>query len=329
MVKKLFTYTLDKKYITIYHDDTPDIRLGLCCINNTLRKQNIFCSRTMIRKNYTVEKAKNLALQNLKDLKFLIKWNSKHNIHHFRISSDIFPHMNDLEVENYTIDEFKEILKEIGDLCKKYDQRITMHPSQYNQIGTPNKNVFKSTILDLQHHTDILDAMGLDYNSIICIHGGGTYNNKQETIKRWIKQFETLSQSIKNRIAIENCEFQYNIEDCIYIANKCNIPVIFDIHHFNCYNKKYNLQWKPDKYIPYVLDTWGKRRMVAHISDQKEDAKLGAHHDFVESLPDCFLNIPTKYQCSIDIEIEAKAKEAAIFRLYEKYKSLLGKIIRY
>ena len=33
------------------------IRLGLCCINTELRKRDIFCSRTMIRKNFKVKKA--------------------------------------------------------------------------------------------------------------------------------------------------------------------------------------------------------------------------------------------------------------------------------
>ncbi len=39
---------------------TPTIHLGLCCINNTLRKNRIFNSRTCIRRTYTVEKAKEI-----------------------------------------------------------------------------------------------------------------------------------------------------------------------------------------------------------------------------------------------------------------------------
>ena len=109
----------------------------------------------------------------------------------------------------------------------------------------------------------------------------------------------------------------------------CKIPVIFDIHHFNCYNQKYNLEWKGEDYIPYVIDSWFDRRMVAHISDQKEDARLGAHHDYVESIPDFFMNIPDVYGVGVDIEIEAKAKEEAIFKLYSKYKEHLGKKIDY
>lgn len=329
MVKKLSTRKLDKTSLHIYQDEDPQIRFGLCCINNKLREQKIYCSRTTIRRTYTVEKAKSLALQNLHDLKYMIKWNTKHHIHHYRMSSDMFPHINDPEVENYTIDDFKPLLYDIGKYCKKVNQRITFHPSQFNQIGANKQSVFESTLQDLQHHADILDAMHLNDESIICIHGGGTYGDKESTIERWISQFKTLPNSIKRRIAIENCELQYNIEDCIYIANKCDIPVIFDIHHFNCYNEKYNLNWNAEKYIPYVLDTWKERTPVFHISDQKKSAKLGAHHDFVKEIPDFFLNIPVLYKKSVDIEIEAKAKEAAIFKLYETHSELLNTIIKY
>ncbi len=41
------------------------IELGLCCINTVLRKQKIYCSRTCIRRTFTVKKAKELALQNI------------------------------------------------------------------------------------------------------------------------------------------------------------------------------------------------------------------------------------------------------------------------
>ena len=71
------------------------LRLCLCCINTILRKQNIFCSRTCNRKNFTVIKAKEKALQNIRDMINMIEWNHNNHISCFRISSDIFPHLRD------------------------------------------------------------------------------------------------------------------------------------------------------------------------------------------------------------------------------------------
>ena len=79
------------------------ICLGLCCINNGLRKfkdengkkQEIFCSRGTPRSHFTVDRAKSLAIQNIQDISKLVDWNIKHDINHLRLSSDMFPHMND------------------------------------------------------------------------------------------------------------------------------------------------------------------------------------------------------------------------------------------
>ena len=50
------------------------ISLGLCCINTELRskKPPVFCSRSCIRRTFTVESAKEKALQNVKDIKIFL-----------------------------------------------------------------------------------------------------------------------------------------------------------------------------------------------------------------------------------------------------------------
>ena len=108
-----------------------NIRLGLCCLNTELRdkKPEIFCSRTMIRKNFTVEKSKKLAILNIADIVKMSKYNRQHNINVFRLSSNIFPRFTDREVKKYTIDFAKKALKLAGDYgIKRCNQRFLMHP---------------------------------------------------------------------------------------------------------------------------------------------------------------------------------------------------------
>lgn len=304
------------------------IRLGLCCLNTELREKNIFCSRTVIRKNFTVKKAQELALKNIEDIGKMAKWNHEHNIHVFRISSDIFPHFTDDETEPYTIDFALEALKNAGDLCKKYGQRINMHPGQYNQVGAKDKKVFRNTIKDLKMHADILDAMGMDNDSVLCVHGGGVYGNKKNTIERWIKQFKELPENVQTRLAIENCERCYSIVDCLEIAEACNIPLIFDCHHYDCYNISSDQKEDIDieDYMDRIVNTWDKRgiKPLFHVSQQRVGARLGTHSDFIEELPEYYLAFPERYG-NLDIEIEAKLKEQAIFKLYKIYPFLLYK----
>jgi UV DNA damage endonuclease len=299
--------------------------LGLCCINNTLREDDVFCSRSMIQKNFTVKKAQEYALKNINDIITLAEWNYRHRIFHLRLSSDILPHYTNPNVESYTLDFAKEAFEKVGEALKKYNQRVTFHPGQFCVIGTPSEDVFEKTILDLKMHADMLDMMGVGPDGILCIHGGGVYGDKEKTIERWISNFSRLPKNVQKRLCIENCERCYSVEDCLRIADACNIPVILDSHHFDCYNlinKDANLV--VSHFLDHVVQTWTRRGItpVFHISEQKEGARIGAHSDLIENIPEYMLNIPEKYGVSLSIEVEAKGKEAAIFKLYEKYPFL-------
>ncbi len=313
--------------------ENKNIRLGLCCINNTLRNperkegmkkkpNSIFCSRSCTRDTYTVDKAKELALQNVKDIIPILEWNHVNNIQHLRLSSEIFPHYTDKECDSYTIDFAKSDLEKAGELANKLGHRITMHPAQWNQIGAKSEDVFQSTVTDLSHHADILDAMNIDHNGILCIHGGGTYGDKDLTMKRWIEQFDDLPTHVKSRIAIENCEKCYSVEDVLELSQRCNIPVIYDTHHYHCYNHYHPGETQKDIHslIPDILDSWKTRKPLFHISEQKIGKPVGTHSDMIENIPGHLLEIPYLYSTSIDIEVEAKDKEKAILYLMNKYK---------
>lgn len=306
------------------------IHLGLCCINNTLRgktkKSEIFCSRSMIRKTFTVESAKEKALLNIADISKLVKWNVDNNIHHLRLSSDMFPHFTDKETTPYTLDFAVEALEKAGEYCRCMGHRITMHPGQYNQIGAKSQDVFDSTVNDLTMHADILDYMGIDNSGIICIHGGGLYGDKESAMRRWVDQFDDLPRNVKNRIAIENDEKCYSLRDCLTISEQCNIPVIYDTHHHDCYHNHYNkkaVEEDIEDMVGEVIDSWKGVKPVFHISEQDTSNRhVGAHSQYIERIPQHLLDIPLKYDIPISIEVEAKAKEAAILKLMNKYNTI-------
>lgn len=303
------------------------LNLGLCCINTQLRKCDIFCSRTMIRRNFTVKKAQELALKNIKDIETMCEWNYNHNIYSLRLSSDIFPHFTDEETEPYTLDFAIPALQKAGEAAKKYLQRITMHPAQFNQVGAKDEKVFKKTCKELKMHADILDYMGVSEDGILCVHGGGVYGDKEKTIKRWIDQYKLLPENVQKRLAIENCERCYSVEDCLRISKGCNIPLIFDTHHFDCFKllDKKTIIRELDVLLPEIVESWTRRNItpIFHISEQRPDSRVGAHSDYIETIPEYLLNLPEKYKLNFTLEIEAKMKELAIQKLYEKYPQLV------
>jgi UV DNA damage endonuclease len=306
------------------------IQLGLCCINTILRAQKppVYASRRMIIKSIEekgIDELKTKILQNLRDVLTIMDWNEENGIKLYRMSSEMFPHKSNAKVENYDFDFAKDLLKQIGEKSRQYNQRLTFHPGQYNVVGTPNAKCFQQTISDLSYHADVMDLMGLDQNSVMVVHGGGIYGNKQETIERWCNQFHILPENVKRRLVLENCEKCYSIKDCLYISERVNIPVIFDTHHFECYKQLHPTEYFDDAsfYMERILQTWTKREIKPkfHVSEQG-NGRCGHHSDYIETIPEYLLEIPEKYGINIDIMIEAKMKEQAILRLYTKYPFL-------
>lgn len=310
------------------------IQLGLCCLNIELREQKptVFSSRRVTLKTLEEKGINNLKkkiINNLNDVLTMMDWNEENGIKVFRLSSELFPHYSNKKAEDYTLDFATDLLKEIGIKSKKLNQRITFHPGPFNCLASPSESVIEHTITDLKYHADMLDLMELDENSVMVIHGGGVYKNKDETIKRWCNNYLKLPENIKKRLVLENCERNFSIVDCLKISNTVNVPIVFDTHHYTCYNQLHpdeNFE-KPEYYISLILNTWKNRNIKPkfHVSEQGK-GKCGHHSDYVENLPEYLLEIPIKYNTDIDIMIEAKKKEKAIKKLYEKYPFLNCKI---
>ena len=310
------------------------VQLGLCCLNITMRKQKptVFSSRSVIlrtleEKGFNVLKEK--IIQNLKDTIQLIEWNEAHGIRVFRLSSNLFPHFSNPKAEEYPINFALPLLKAIGDKAKEYNHRITFHPGQYNVVGTPNKKMFQQTIRDLSYHADMLDYMGMGKDSVMVVHGGGMYGDKELTKNRWCEQYAELPDEVRERLVLENCEKCFSIEDCLEISEKVNIPVVFDTHHFECYKLlHHDVEFKKaSEYIPQILETWKRRDIKPkfHVSEQGR-GRIGHHSDYVYKIPEYLLEIPEKYGVEIDIMIESKKKELAIMNLYNIYPFLNCKL---
>ena len=202
---------------------------------------------------------------------------------------------------------------------------MTFHPGHFNCIGSPSDDVIEHTIRDLDYHASILDIMELGNDSVMVIHGGGIYGDKDKTIGRWCENYMKMPDNIKRRLVLENCERNFSIEDCLKVSERVNIPVVFDTHHYDCYNIMHPNEKldTPANYIPKILETWKRRNIKPkfHVSEQGA-GKCGHHSDYIETIPYYLLEIPEKYDTNIDIMIEAKMKEKAIFKLYEKYPFL-------
>lgn len=292
-----------------------NLNFGYACICNCLRKKNIYSSRTLrlaTLEQKGIEYAKELAIKNLNDLLRILKWNKENNIFFFRMSSDMFPFAT-YSGYSYVLDFVDDKLKEIGNYAKENNMRLTMHPSQFNVLSSSDEKVVANTFLDLNHHCDILDRMGLDQNSVIIIHGGGVYGNKKKALEILKNNILRLPQNTRDRLVLENCEMSYTIEDLLPISESIHVPLVIDYHHDSINPSSQNIEYYHDR----VFDVWKKRNIkpkvhvsnsIPGITNENLRAERRKHSDYISFIHEPLLSI----SFPIDVMLECKMKEEAL-----------------
>lgn len=277
--------------------------------------------------------AEEKALANIRDIPTLLEWNDRHGIRVMRIGSGLLPGYVGDAGPNYPMDFARAALAEAGRAAARHDQRLLMHPDQIVQVGARDPVVFARSVLILEMHADLLDAMGVSpLTGVLIVHGGGLLGDKAEAVARWAAGFARLPERVRRRLVIENDEYCYGVHDCLAISKLTGVPVVFDMHHHYCYLQKKNASdadreaaARPmAEVLDAVLATWaspeGERLPVMHISSSIPGNKLiRSHADYIDRLPDYFVEFVRSRDVRIDLEVEAKAKEKAVFDLRRKY----------
>jgi UV DNA damage endonuclease len=185
-------------------------RIGYACINLTT---GITVNRTCRLANASEEKLREIIISNLSGLKKVLEWNNENNIRLYRISSDTIPFASHPVNKVLWWEDYKDELDEIGKLIKEEDIRVYMHPNPVVYLNSPDSDVVRRSIEELEWHVKFLDALNIDYTHKIVFHSGGIYGNKANAIKRFIKVYNNLPENLKNRLTLENDEdYQKQVE---------------------------------------------------------------------------------------------------------------------
>jgi UV DNA damage endonuclease len=278
--------------------------IGYACLTIGVQETRF---KSCIAKNVNKENLLNLISYNLQSLENIIDYNIKENLKLFRISSDLIPFgsskLNDLRWEEI----FSDKLAKIGNKIRENGIRVSMHPGQYTVINSPTIDVVCRAIDDLNYHAKVLDSLKVGIENKIVLHIGGIYNDKELAIKRFITNYGKLSDSVKQRLVIENDDKCYNIKDVLEIGKALRIPVIFDNLHneINSYNgEKSSIEW-----IKKCKGTWRKQdgNQKIHYSQQNPLKKSGSHSNTIriKEFVDFYKDLDRE---DIDIMLEVKDK---------------------
>ena len=299
---------------------------SLCCISLKLQEQEIRAS-TMTKTRFLALERKNAerivadrTLNNVfvtrKTLEYcaLNKWN-------YRISSGMMP-LETLPEANLSIEttyNYKTIKQEF-DLCnsviKKNKIRCSTHPDQFVVPASATKSVVEKSIIELEAHGKMMDAMGLPqtYESPINIHMNCYKGDLNDIALRFINVYNNLPINVKSRLVLEledkpNSWGLIKLYDLIY--QKTGIPITYDSHHFRLNNPE-NIS--PEKAILMCMETWGKYKPLFHYSNGKTGPTDRSHSDYVYTLH------KELFENDVDVEFEFKAKDYALERFEKEFK---------
>ncbi len=282
------------------------MKVGYPCINRSI---GCTANSTFKLASYSEERLIKTVKNNLECLAKILRYNVENDLLFFRISSDLVPFASHPVCKFDWMNHYKLQFKEIGEYIKKKDIRISMHPDQFILINSIKEKVVQRSINELDYHCKVLDAMGLDITSKIQIHVGGVYGDKPKAIERFVERYESLSESIKKRLVIENDDRLFSLKDCLYINQLTGIPVVFDSFHHECLNSEESVRDAIMKAQTAWKDKDGS--LMVDYSSQKEGERRGKHATTIDlSLFKNFIDETKGLEFDIMLEIKDKEKSA-------------------
>lgn len=263
------------------------------------------------------EKLDQVIRSNFEALQEILKYNIRNEVTFFRMTCNLLPLVTHPQVHYEVWTRYQSQFKEIGEFIRDNHMRVDLHPDQFCVLNSVHEEVVASTVTMLEFYQTIIEALQID--AVLVLHIGGKAGGKKEAMKRFETNFKKLNPQLQKIIVLENDDKVFNIRNTLSLCEKLNIPMVLDYHHFLC-NRN---QEKIEDFIERIFQTWKERSLnpKLHFSSPKNKSEKRSHHDYIDS--EVFLSFLEKIKFTnqdIDIMIEAKQKEEALFRLIREIR---------
>ncbi len=240
----------------------------------------------------------------------VLRFNLVHGIRFFRITSDLVLLASHPQVRPPWAGRCTAELKAIGRLILDNDIRIDMRPGQYTVLNSPDRNVVKSAVRDLEHHCGILDEMELDATAKVQIHLGGVYQDRTRALRRFVQRVSTLDEDNRRRLFEDNDERSFPLAHCLPVAREAGIPVVLDTFHHGLLNYGESLP----QALRLAGTTWAKEDGLP-IVDYRSPRSAGRRGSHPETLDESdFAHFLHQSRPHVDLMLEVKDKEHSALR---------------
>lgn len=281
------------------------IRLGYPCENLTLKATT---NRTLRLSSSAEERILARVEGNLKDLERILLWNRANGLHLFRIGQHLIP-LASHPLFPYPWEKVhaKELAR-LGALARSLGQRLSMHPGQFVNPGSPSPKVVEASLAELRYSARLLSLLGAG-EGVLVLHLGGAYGDKERAAQR---VWENLKgeREVLRYLALENDERLWSLEEVLPVSERLGVPVVLDTLHHALNPGRLSLE----EALRLSFSTWRTRPKV-HLASQDPTRRPGAHAALVtkEDFQKLFQALPAP----LDLMVEAKAKEGSALALLE------------
>ena len=233
------------------------------------------------------------------------------------------------------IARIEQLFAGVGNLAREKDVRLSFHPGQFCVLASASEAIVNKSIEEFEYHADMARYMGYgkkfqDFKINVHISGKAGPEGIRNAYKR-------LTPEARSCITIENEENSWGLDDCLTISDL--VPIVLDVHHHWVKTGEYISALDPR--IDRIVQSWRGVRPAMHYSISREDylvdhntslmpnyqqlledgfkkQKLRAHSDFMWST--AVNDWVHAHWAWTDIQVEAKAKNLASFKLHEQWK---------
>lgn len=267
-------------------------------------------------------------------LRDIFEYLHTHEIHFYRLAGQLAPYLThpDLPAFHRQIDECTTELAALGDLARDYRLRLTLHLAYFIQMSSPDETRSSRSRQELVVAAQLLSAMGLGVDAVIVVHVGGLYGDQVASRERFARNFEQLPDVVQNRLALENDDRYFSLQDVLWLHRRTGIRVVLDTLHHHCLNPSGH---PLNNALALALATWpageqpkvhvssprtALRRFVRHGQPYVQPPLPNQHSDFIDvfAFIDLLRNARAANLRPFDIMLEAKAKDLALLRLREQ-----------
>jgi len=288
-------------------------RLGLVCITASERVRFRTLTRKRLLQHDGPARRRLLAdlyAENLRRLGLAIDFCVEHGLRLYRMNAALFPFAD--EPEGWAVlEERTTELAAVGRRLSAQGIRMVVHPDQYVVLSSDSPTVVANSIRVLATFARLFDRFGLPESpwAAIEIHGG-----KSERPVRLIEVIGDLDPAIRHRLCLENDEYGYSAPEILAVCRATGVPMVFDAHHHLIHE---GLTSYDDPSVAHFLSeartTWPDPDwQLVHISNGNAGLRDRTHSNLITVMPESFRQAPW-------IEVEAKGKEDAIWKLHREW----------